>query len=136
MAWTWIPLAVIVSLLMLRANRESNPFWPTNFVPALLAGAVAGFVAAATLACLFLAVEIVPRIAWSVTFGALGLEWTPVWIVFALVGWALVGAFVGFVLAVAIPVRLIVYPPIQSALAGLCGMCGLRGLRRRFEPTT
>jgi hypothetical protein len=135
-AWTWIPLAVIAALLMLRANRESSPFWPTNFVPALLAGAVAGFVAAATLACLFLAVEIVPRIAWAVTLGALGLELTPLWIVFALVGWALVGAFIGFVLAVAIPVRLIVYPPIQSALAGLCGMCGLRGLRRRFEPTT
>ena len=135
-AWTWIPLAVLAAILMLRANRESSQFWPTNLVPAVLAGAVAGFVAAATLACLFLAVEIVPRIAWSVTFGALGLELTPIWIVFALVGWGLVGAFVGFVLAVAIPVRLIVYPPIQSALARLCGMCGLRDLRRHLEPTT
>ena len=135
LAWTWIPLAVIASLLMLLANRDSSPFWPTNFVPALLAGTVAGFVAAATLGCLFLAVEIVPRIVWAGTFGALGLEFTPLWIVVALVGWAGVGALVGFVLAVAIPVRLIVYPPVQSVLAGLFGMCGLRGLRKRFEPT-
>jgi hypothetical protein len=134
LAWTWIPLAVIASLLMLRANRDSSPFWPTNFVPALLAGTVAGYVAAATLACLFLAVEIVPRVLWAMTLGAFGLELTPLWIVFALVGWAGVGALVGFVLAVAIPVRVVVYPPIQSVLAGLFAMCGLRGLSRRFQP--
>jgi hypothetical protein len=134
LAWTWLPLAVIASLLMLRANRDSSPFWPTNFVPAILAGTVAGFVAAASLACLFLAVEIVPRLAWAVTFGALGLELTPVWIVVALVGWALVGALAGFVLAVAIPVRLLIYPPIQSVLAGLLALCGLRDLSRRFQP--
>jgi hypothetical protein len=135
LAWTWMPLAVIASILMLRANRDSSPFWPTNFVPALLAGTVAGFVAAASLACLFLAVEIVPRIVWAGTFGALGLEFAPLWIVVALVGWAGVGVLVGFVLAVAIPVRLIVYPPIQGVLAGLCGMFGLRSLGQRFEPT-
>jgi hypothetical protein len=135
LVWTWIPLAVIASLLMLRANRESSMFWPTNFMPAILAGTVAGFVAAATLACLFLAVEIIPRVAWAVTFGAMGLEWTPLWVVVAIIGWAIVGIVVGFILAVAIPVRVIVYPPIQSVLAGLFGMCGLSGLRRRFEPT-
>ena len=129
MAWTWIPLAVIASLLSAcEANREGNPYWPTN--PSCRrswpgnAGAVAGFVAAATLACLFLAVEIVPRLVWSLTLGALGVDVTLFWIVFAIAGWAAAGVVVGFILAVAIPVRVIVYPPIQGMLAEVFAMIG------------
>jgi hypothetical protein len=131
-AWTWIPLAVLASLLMLRANRDSSPFWPTNLIPAILAGTVAGFVAAATLACLFLTVEILPRIVWSLTFEALGVDATAIWVVIAILGWAAAGVVVGFILAVAIPVRVIVYPPFQSVLAGVFALCGLRRLSRRF----
>ena len=102
-------------------------------MPALVSGSVAGLLSSATVACLFLTVEIVPRMLWS-AFVAAGIDFGPVWFAVALVGWAVAGAAIGFVLSAAIPIRRIVYPPIQRFVAALFGLCGLRGLGKRFGP--
>jgi hypothetical protein len=134
--WTWWIFAALIAVQMARARQDGSPFAPSNLVPAILAGSVAGILAAATVACVFVTIELFPHVLWAGTFGAAGIDYRVLWIVIAVLGWAVMGAFVGFIVAAALPVKAIVYPSILRFVVGIMGLCGLRGLARRLEPNT
>lgn len=92
--WTWWlgPVAMIVFFL------RRGDFRIRDLLPAVVAGSVAGVLLAATLACAFLAIEIVPHALWSVTIGGAGP--LPMWLIVAALCWTAIGAFVGFLIVI------------------------------------
>lgn len=96
--WMWWlgPVAMIVVFL----RRPETRFALRDLVPAVVAGTVAGVLLAATLGCVFVAVEIVPHALWSLVFGrASGAGWLTIWLVVTTLTWTALGAGAGFVFA-------------------------------------
>jgi hypothetical protein len=118
-AWLALPLAV---WLVRRAGGSSS-----DLAWALVAGAVAGLIGSATLACVFLVLELVPHTLWALLGRPAGLGYVPLWCLLALVCWCVMGAALFFICGMVGPLRALVVVPGQRAVSGLCGWCGLRG---------
>jgi hypothetical protein len=124
----WIGAVGGVVLLWRRGARR------TDLAYGLVAGAVAGLVASATLACLLPGLDWLPgllgrKIAASTTWGVtkqVPLIWLPLWIVLALVNWTVWGAVAGFVLGRAGPLGARLLRQAAGVLGWLCRLCGLR----------
>src|SRR5581483_5490410 len=119
--WTWWLGPLLGGFVLYRLGGWRECLW------GVVAGSVVGVVAAATIASLFLVVEIVPHALWGTLLGS---HWGPVWwlfwVVVALASWAALGAGLGLFLHVIPPLRRVLLRPIQQALGSLCRMCGLR----------
>ncbi len=125
--WTWWIGAVVGLIVVWRRGGGVDAGW------GLVAGAVAGILASATVACLFLVVEIVPHALFEVLVGPSdGAGAWLGWIVLALLSWALCGLVVGVVFSLLPPLRAGVLIPLQHQLAALCRLCGLHGLARAW----
>jgi hypothetical protein len=122
--WTWWVGAVAGGVLAWRRGGSGDVIWGA------VAGAVAGLIASATLACLFLVLEIVPHFLAELILGdtASGLVAWLVWVMLAVAAWGVLGVVVGLVLWPVPPLRAWVLAPLQRAMAGLFRACGLRGL--------
>jgi hypothetical protein len=101
---------------------------PADVLCGTVAGAVAGLVGAATLACLWPILDLPARLGWAALrrwvpdgSGSAWL-WTPAWVLTASACWALLGGVIGLGLGLARR------PPAGAAspLARLLGACGLR----------
>jgi hypothetical protein len=127
--WTWwVGAAGGVLLLLRRGGTLADLPW------GLIAGAVAGVAAGATVACAVLLGDLVPSFVWCLPEGgvATGVGGVLLWIVLALICWTLLGAALGLVLGLAGPVGRGFLAPAQAALSGLCRLCGLRGAATYF----
>jgi hypothetical protein len=123
----WIGALVGVVLLWRRGTRR------TDLVYGLIAGAIAGLVASATLACLLPKLDWLPSLFSRVfarsnraTGSALSVVWLPLWIALALVNWTLWGALVGLVLGRAGPPGARLLAQAAGVLRALCRLCGLK----------
>lgn len=91
------------------------------------AGAVAGLAASATLGCAFLVGEIVPHTLWSVFIGAQrgsAIAWF-IWVIFALLSWAALGAVVGLAFGRIAPFERVIVRPVENLMGRLFRLFGL-----------
>ena len=123
----WIGAVAGVVLLWRRGTRG------TELVYGLIAGAVAGLVASATLACLLPELDWLPGLLGRVmarNTGGAGSQfsalWLPLWIALALVNWTMWGALVGLVLGRTGPSGARILSQAASVLRWLCRLCGLK----------
>jgi hypothetical protein len=121
---TWWLGALAGGLYLYRRSGWQDGVW------GLVSGSILGLVTAATLACLVLLFDLFPLAAWGVLFGGqtTTLLHLVLWIMFAVMWWALLGLGLGLVLALLGPVGKIILAPAQELVAGLFRLCGLRGL--------
>jgi hypothetical protein len=128
MATWWLGAVAGFALLWRDGSRRSDaPF-------GLVAGAVAGLVGSATLACLIPAVDLLPRSLWATAAELTGNNraagpvwlWTPVWIATATASWTAIGAAAGFALACAGPVGTALLGRVERALAWAFSLCGMK----------
>lgn len=122
--WSWWVGAVLGALLVWRrGGGMSNLPW------GILAGAVAGVAGSATLASAYLVVEVVPHFLWGLVLGGKGNALLLlVWVVVALVGWAVIGGLLGLLLSRVPPLERAIVAPVRKMVDGLFRLCGLRGL--------
>lgn len=126
--WTWWIGAVVGVIVVWRRSGGGDAVW------GLLAGAVAGILVSATVACLFLVLEIVPHALAAKVLGPTdGVAAWFVWVLLALAGWTLCGLALGIVLSLLPPLRAGVLLPLQQGLAGICRLCGFHGLARTWS---
>jgi hypothetical protein len=97
----------------------------------LVAGAAAGLVGGATLACLVVAGDLLPSWFWSLLGGGAGY-WI-LWFPLVLLCWTVLGAAVGVFLGLLGPAGRAVLGPLQTALGGLCWLCRLRRAAAYFN---
>ncbi|MCS7046489.1 MAG: zinc ribbon domain-containing protein [Gemmataceae bacterium] len=127
--WTWWVGAVGGLIACWRRGGPAEAGW------GLVAGAIAGVVASATVACLFLVLEIVPHaLARAVLGNAAGPAAWLVWVVMALIGWTAIGLAVGLLFALLPPLRAGILLPVQHGVAGICRLFRLNGLARLCAP--
>jgi hypothetical protein len=98
------------------------------------AGAVAGVVGSATLACVFLALELLPHVLWSLIGSPSGGGLLVPWSVLAVLCWGLLGAGLFFGCSLVPPMQRLLVEPCQRGLAQLFQLCGLRGLATSWAP--
>jgi hypothetical protein len=112
--WTWWLGAPLGAWLIHRAGGQAlDLFWGA------VAGAVAGLIASATLACLLIAFDLVPHTIWAVIGSPSGVALLPVWSLLAILCWGLIGAGL-FLLAWLIPgSKRLMVTPAQHGLARL-----------------
>lgn len=127
--WTWWIGGVLGAILVMgRGGSITDLPW------GIVAGAMAGLVGSATLACIYLVVEILPHALWAGTLGpSSGAGMVVLWIVFALLAWTAAGLALGCVLA-AIPGLNRLALPIQRVVGGLFRLCGMRRLGGFLAP--
>ena len=95
---------------------------------ALLAGSVAGLAVSATVGCLLVAGDGVPRLGLSMLLGSRTLSAaiaTPLWIVMTLSWWLMVGAVVGLLLALCGSSARGALVRCAAPISGLARLCGL-----------
>lgn len=125
--WTWWIGAVLGVLVVWRRSGGADAFW------GLLAGSVAGILGSATIACMFLVLEIVPHALAGTLLGPTdGVGPWFVWVLLALFGWTLCGLTLGLALSLLPPLRIGLLLPLQNALGGLCRLCGMHALARTW----
>jgi len=126
--WTWWVGAVGGVIVVWRRGDGRDAVW------GLLAGAVAGIVGSATVACVFLVLEIVPHALFGMMLGPTdGAGAWLVWIIVALLGWTIMGMAIGTALSFLPPLRAGLLVPLQKGLAGLCRLCGMHRLARMWS---
>ena len=114
--------------------RRQGGKW-TDVGCALLAGSVAGLAGSATVGCLLVAGDGVPRLGLSMLLGSRTLSAglaTPLWIVITLGWWLLVGGGLGLVLALSGTTARGVLVRGASPLSGLARLCGLNKIADFF----
>jgi hypothetical protein len=132
----WVGAVVGAALLWKRGTRG------TEVAYGLIAGAVAGLVASATLACLLPELDWLPRLLGHKIVAAIAGTNTkpvsgvagrsassatlPLWIALALINWTFWGAVVGLGLSRAGPSGGRLLSQAAKALAWLCRLCGLK----------
>ncbi|HLJ93189.1 MAG TPA: sulfite exporter TauE/SafE family protein [Gemmataceae bacterium] len=123
----WVGAVAGASLLWKRGQRK------TDLVYGLIAGAVAGLVGSATLACFIPALDWLPRFLGSRTSGFPSVRW-PAEIVLAAASWAFWGALAGLGLSYAGPRGRSILSGLARLLAWLCRLCRLKRVAAYFEP--
>jgi hypothetical protein len=101
-----------------------------------LAGAVAGALASATVACLLPVPDALPRLLWAglgTAVHRLGLTaspwlWTPAWVLLATACWAVLGGTAGSLLRLAGPRGVGVLAAGARPLSSFARSCGLPGV--------
>lgn len=130
LAMGWLGAAATAFSLWRRGVRGSN----LGF--AAMAGTIAALAASASLACLLVLLDGLPRILLS-RLAECGAErllpeaawlWTPAWILTAAICWALLGAAVGFGLGAAGPLGQAMLGRLERLLSPLMRWCGLERL--------
>ncbi|MSU78251.1 MAG: hypothetical protein EXS16_09160 [Gemmataceae bacterium] len=102
----------------------------------VIAGAGAGFAIAATLAAIFLIVEMIPHTLWHLTLGQRGgFGLLLLWSVLAVLCWLGVGVVLGIVVPWFTLLRRVVINPIQGLIAGSLGLVGLRRFADYWTPS-
>jgi hypothetical protein len=121
LAWLGAPLGVAL------AWKKGDPL---DRAFAALAGAVFGLFGAATLGCLLLVGDALPRAVFSLLGGLAGFVsspwlWTPVWLVLACACWAFLGGGVGLLLCGIGRAGARWLTRAASPFRWLCRLCGL-----------
>jgi hypothetical protein len=132
----WVGAAMAAGLLWRRGNRGMD------LVYGLIAGAVAGLIGSATLACLLPQVDWLPRLLWhKLALGAAPANsidvpwpWIPLWIALAMVNWASWGALIGLLLGRAGRPGFRILTRAADALVWLFRLCGLQRASAFFVP--
>ena len=127
--WTWW-IAALVCIAGLLFGGEGEGFAFRNMVPSMIAGAVLGLLASATIACFFLGAELLPHAIWSAVINKDGLAGHIAWPIFAVSCWAMIGAAIGVVLVAMRPLRAAIYPGVQRFVAGVFRLFRLHGLEK------
>jgi hypothetical protein len=124
--WTWWVGALAGAVLMWRQGGPGDVAW------GIVAGAVAGVMISATLASLFLVLEILPHFLANLIFSATasGVAAWLVWVFLALLGWTAIGVVAAALLAAIPPLRAAFLAPLQRGIARLCRLCRLHALER------
>jgi hypothetical protein len=99
-----------------------------------LAGAVAGLLASATLACAFLLLELPAHTAWALFGSPAGLLYVPLWSLLAIFSWGLLGAGLFLFCSLVPSLRRLLVVPSQLLLAQMFRSCGLRNLAESWTP--
>lgn len=115
----WVGAIAGARLLWRRGNRG------TDLVYGFIAGAGAGLVGSASVACLLPWLDWMPRLLEGKMAGVPRL-WIPFRIVLALASWTLWGALAGFVLGRVGQQGAWLLSGLAKALAWLCRLCGLK----------
>jgi hypothetical protein len=101
----------------------------------LIAGAVLGVIASASLACLLLLGDLLPHALWELLFGTgSGVGLLVAWTLLAALCWGVWGCALGLVLTVLGSLGASVLRAIQAAVATICRLCGLRAAAGYFLP--
>jgi hypothetical protein len=118
---TWWIGGLLGALLLWRRGGVLDVPW------GFIAGAVGGLAGAATLASVFLVVEMLPQFVWHVVSGDSGgpAAWLA-WIAVALVSWLVVGTGLGTACALLPPLRRLVLLPLQRIPAALLRTMGMQ----------
>ncbi len=124
----------IVGLIVVAQRRGRV----TDYFCGLVAGAFAGLVGSATLACVLSAGDLIPRWLLHLLTAPLAKDlspWVvaPVWIVLACAWWTLLGAALGFVLTILGPLGARVVDGLGYPVAWLLRLCRLDRLARLFS---
>jgi hypothetical protein len=134
LATWWVGALLGAVWLWRRGGRTADVFCGA------VAGAVAGLVGAATIACLWPALDWPPRLVWSALrrtvhdgAGSAWL-WTPLWVLTASACWALLGGVAGLALRLAGPAGTRLLARSASPWAWLLGACGLKRAAALFGP--
>ncbi|MCI0640056.1 MAG: hypothetical protein L0Y72_23410 [Gemmataceae bacterium] len=112
--WTWWIGAVLGGFIAVIRGAPADLPW------GIVAGAAAGFASSATFACVFLVVECVPHLVWSVLFsgqGNAGLLF--VWVLLCLLCWTVFGIVAGLVSSLFAPLRTLFLDPIHQVVASI-----------------
>jgi hypothetical protein len=118
--WTWWVWALLGMLILWQRGGARDMLF------GLIAGAAAGVAVSATLACAVLVVEILPHSLLQPEQAGLGL--LIVWVLLALITWALFGIALGLLCGLLPALRRTVLEPVQKILARICRIFGLKGL--------
>jgi hypothetical protein len=109
----------------------------TDLLCGALAGAAAGLVASATVACAMILLDGLPRAVLSLVVGTSSTvsPWvaTPTWILLAATCWAATGALAGLIAALFGPVGRRWLGFLTAPLAWVFGLAGARGLAAYFS---
>jgi hypothetical protein len=124
----WLGAAAGVLIVRRRGGTLADLPW------ALIAGAVAGLIGGASLACLVLTGDLLPGWIWMLHEGGpvTGPGALVPWLLLVLLSWTLQGAVLGLVLELLGPWGRLIVTPLRYGLARLCGLCGLRGAAAYF----
>jgi hypothetical protein len=123
----WLGAVLGLAVLARRAGRWTDPF------SGLVAGAVGGLMASATLACLMPVLDALPRGLFALLQQAVGTSpaasapwvWTPLWMLLAILFWTLQGAVGGLLLRLTGEWGLRVIAGAGWPFAALFRLCGL-----------
>jgi hypothetical protein len=126
----WLGAVAAASLLWRRGHRK------TDLAYGLVAGAIAGLVGSATLACLLPGLDWLPRLLWHQVQNATGPTFllTPLWIALAAASWAFWGAVVAFALNRSGRFGTRLLSRVTNALGWLFRFCGLKRASAFFVP--
>ena len=118
---TWWLGGLVGAVLLWRRSGVLDAPW--GFV----AGSVAGLAGAATFACAFLVIELVPQLLWHLLTGDSGgaFAWFA-WVLVAVLCWLGLGIGAGIVAAILPPLRRLVLLPLQRLPAAALRGLGLR----------
>ncbi len=115
--------AVVGCIYLFYRHGWANALW------GFISGLVLGILVTATLGCLLLVVDLIPLTVWSHVFSGQGnMNLLPLWIGLAVLSWTLMGAVLGFVLALKGQIGKTLLEPVQEGMSGLFRFCGIRGL--------
>jgi hypothetical protein len=130
---TWWPGALLGALWLRRRGGR-----PADVLCGAVSGAVAGLLGAATLACLWPALDLLPRLLWpamgrAVPGGSAWL-WTPLWMLTASACWAALGGLIGLALQLTGGPGAWLLARTASPWVWLFGACGLKRTAELFAP--
>ncbi len=101
----------------------------------LIAGAGAGFAVAATLAAVFLVVEMIPHMLWHMAIGPHGgVGYLMLWSALAVFCWLGVGIVLGFAVPLFAPLRRVMIDPFQGLIASAMRLVSLRRFADYWAP--
>ena len=128
--WTaWLGVIVGAVMVLRRGGFVDLPW-------GIVAGAAAGFAVSATLAAVFLVIEMIPHTLWHLIPGEHGgVGFLILWIVIAVFCWLLVGIALGIVLPLVAPLRRLLIDPFQSLFAAGFRIAGMSALADYWSPT-
>jgi hypothetical protein len=128
LATWWIGALFGLIYLWRRGEHKSDAVF------GLVAGGVAGLVASATFGCVLPVLDLAPRLLWQRVGTLTGLErtlrtpwlWTAIWVAWAALAWAVLGAVVGPLVAGLSPAGARLLTRVGNGIGGVLRALGLR----------